>query len=139
MWALDAMMPKSTDEANSKGFLDHADNATMFAGVGMVKNVTKIPKLIKASKIYLSHPAKLSSRFSNPAHGTVGDLARKLKNGQIQASDIPPIEVTKINGKLYSANNRRLKAFQEAGAEIRTVPASKEQVRKIKQRLNKKR
>jgi len=94
------MMPQSTDVKNSKGFLDHADNATMVAPVGSIKNVTKIPKMIKASKIYLSHPAKLSSRFSNPIHGTVSDLARKLKSGQIKPYDIPPIEVATINGKL---------------------------------------
>ncbi|MCI5142133.1 MAG: hypothetical protein D3909_10530, partial [Candidatus Electrothrix sp. ATG1] len=90
-----------------------------------------------ASKIKLSHPAKLSSKFSNPKYGTVADLAAGLKNGSIKASDIPPIEIAKIKGKTYSANNRRLKAFQKAGVDVPTVPASKEQLRKIKERLSK--
>jgi hypothetical protein len=95
--------------------------------------------LRNANKIKLSHPAKLSSKFSNPAHGTVSDLAQGLKSGKVNAKDIPPVEITKIKGTTYSANNRRLRAFQEAGVDIPTVSASKGQVRKIKERISKKR
>jgi hypothetical protein len=33
--------------SNSKGFLDRADSATVLAGFGSIKNVTKIPKVYK--------------------------------------------------------------------------------------------
>ncbi|MGF7212418.1 RHS repeat-associated protein [Skermanella aerolata] len=87
--------------------------------------------------INLSHPASLSTPFSNSKHGTVNDLAQKLRSGDIKPEDIPAIEVAKIRGQLYSANNRRLRAFQEAGVNVPTIPASREQARKIKQRLQK--
>lgn len=88
------------------------------------------------AELNLSHPVNKSTPFSDPKHGTVGDLAEKLKKGE--AGDVPPIEVAKVNGKEYSANNRRLRAYKEAGVEVPTVSASKEQTRKIKQRLQKK-
>lgn len=86
----------------------------------------------------MSLPANLSKTFSDPKNGTLGDLAEKLKADPSLADNIPPIEVAKIKGKTYSANNRRLRAFQEAVVEVNTVPASKEPVRKIKQRLQNK-
>ncbi len=43
-WGLDAVSPKSTDVPNSKSFLDHADNATMVAGVGGIRNVAQKAK-----------------------------------------------------------------------------------------------
>ncbi|MBM9614519.1 hypothetical protein JWJ90_09475 [Desulfobulbus rhabdoformis] len=50
-FALDAMMPQSTDVPNSKGFLDHADNATMVAGGLSVANLAfKLPKIVKSAK-----------------------------------------------------------------------------------------
>jgi hypothetical protein len=89
---------------------------------------------VDPNSIELSHLAKLSSPFSNPAHGTVSDLAEALKKDPKIADKIPPIEIAKIKGKTYSANNRRLRAFQEANVPIPTVPATKDQVKKIKER-----
>ena len=57
-WALDAMAPQSTNVSNSKGALDYMDTATMVAPMGAIKNVTKIPKVIKAINSNLSHAAK---------------------------------------------------------------------------------
>jgi RHS repeat-associated protein len=118
--------------------------------------------------IHLSHDAKASTPFSLPKHGTVQDLADALIEDEIRISQeitknpnvvreqlnplaerIPEIEIeieiAKINGKTYSANNRRLKAFQIANKRlkvlgfsirIRTTRASKAQERKIRERMN---
>jgi len=89
---------------------------------------------VDPNTLELSHPAKLSTPFSNPKNGTVYDLAEALKKDPSLADKIPPVEVAKIKGKTYSANNRRTRAFQEAGVPIPTMPASKEQLKKIKER-----
>jgi RHS repeat-associated protein len=65
-------------------------------------------------EIQFSHPVRRSSRFSNPAHGTVSDLAVALRAEPSLASRISPVEILTHRGKTYSANNRRLLAFREA-------------------------
>jgi RHS repeat-associated protein len=53
-WAMDAMMPKSTDVSNSKGFLDHSYKATMVAPIGAGLKVTqlalRLPSTVKSAK-----------------------------------------------------------------------------------------
>ena len=43
----------------------------------------------------------------------------------MKASELPAIRAFRMNGKLYSLDNRRLKAFQDAGLKIKTVKATK--------------
>ena len=41
-----------------------------------------------------------------------------LKNKTINPKDIPPIRIVEKDGLTYTLDNRRLKAFQEAGVDI---------------------
>ena len=50
--------------------------------------------------------------------GGVEDLAAKLKAGQVDPSTIPPIRIVVKDGKVFTLDNRRLRAFQEAGIDI---------------------
>ena len=50
--------------------------------------------------------------------GGVEDLAAKLKSGQVDPSTIPPIRIVVKDGKVFTLDNRRLRAFQEAGIDI---------------------
>jgi RHS repeat-associated protein len=82
-------------------------------------------------EIHFSHPVRRSSKLSNPAHGTVADLATALRADPSLAARIPD------GGKLYSANNRRLLAFREAQAKIPTTPATRVEATKILRRTRK--
>ncbi|WP_444921818.1 hypothetical protein ACJJID_05460 [Microbulbifer sp. CnH-101-G] len=58
----------------------------------------------------------------------VEDLIQDLKSGKLNASDVPPIRVFSRDGKIYSLDNRRLKAFQEAAKPIRITPATPSEI-----------
>ncbi|MBN3516474.1 hypothetical protein [Vibrio neptunius] len=49
-------------------------------------------------------------------------LIDDLKSGKVTANDLPAIRTFERDGKVFSLDNRRLKAFQEAGVPIRTKP-----------------
>lgn len=55
-------------------------------------------------------------------------LIDDLKAGRITADDLPAIRVFEHDGKIYSLDNRRLKAFQEADISIRTKPATADEI-----------
>jgi len=47
--------------------------------------------------------------------GALTDTIKGLKNGSIKPEDIPPIRIFSTpDGKIWTLDNRRLKAFQEA-------------------------
>ncbi|HEX6235791.1 MAG TPA: DNRLRE domain-containing protein [Acidimicrobiales bacterium] len=46
---------------------------------------------------------------------TVSDLARGLRTGTVDPSDVPPIRLVEYKGRLFTLDNRRLAAFGEAG------------------------
>jgi len=50
--------------------------------------------------------------------GSVQELAAKLKSGQVDPSTIPSIRIVVKDGKVFTLDNRRLRAFQEAGIDI---------------------
>ncbi len=83
---------------------------------GISKNSSQI-KSMNPNAIRFSHDS-ISKRFSNG--DKVKDLTEGLKSGRIKAEDVPPIRITNRNGKTYTLDNRRLKAFQDAGIKIRT-------------------
>ena len=70
---------------------------------------------IDPSEIRFSQDS-ISGTFKNG--DSVADLAAKLKNGTVDPSSIPAIRLVERNGKIFTLDNRRLKAFQEAGIEI---------------------
>lgn len=55
-------------------------------------------------------------------------LIDDLKSGKVTANDLPAIRTFERDSKLYSLDNRRLKAFQEAGVPIRTRPATANEI-----------
>lgn len=55
-------------------------------------------------------------------------LVKDLVGGRVSADDLPPIRVFEKNGKTFTLDNRRLKAFQVAGKPINTVKATAEEI-----------
>jgi len=58
----------------------------------------------------------IAGNFKNG--GSVQDLAAQLKAGKVDPSTIPTIHIVVKDGKFFTLDNRRLKAFQEAGIDI---------------------
>ena len=50
--------------------------------------------------------------------GNVLELGAKLKAEQVDLSSIPPIRIVVKDGKVFTLDNRRLRASQEAGVDI---------------------
>jgi len=50
---------------------------------------------------------------------SVDDLIKGLKDGTIDPTEVEPIRIVERNGDIYSLDNRRLHAFQEAGVDVR--------------------
>ena len=46
------------------------------------------------------------------------DLTEGLKNGTINASEVKAIRLVEKDGKVFTLDNRRLKAFQDAGVDV---------------------
>jgi len=65
----------------------------------------------------------IAGNFKEKDKGSVYDLIDALKSGKVKPEDIPPIRVFEKDGKIYSLDNRRLYAFQQAGVKIRWVRA----------------
>ena len=59
---------------------------------------------------------------------SVTGLIDALKSGAVKASDLPAIRTFTRDGQLFSLDNRRLFAFQQAGVKIRTVPATASEI-----------
>lgn len=50
--------------------------------------------------------------------GSIDNLAKGLKDGSIDPSSVPAIRIVEKDGKIFTLDNRRLKAFQDAGVPI---------------------
>ena len=50
--------------------------------------------------------------------GSVEDLVAGLRNGSIDPSSIPAVRIVERNGQIFTLDNRRLHAFQQAGIDI---------------------
>ena len=59
---------------------------------------------------------------------SIKDLVSGLKSGKISPNDVPAIRVFQRNGRTYSLDNRRLKAFQDAGIPVRTRQATTSEI-----------
>ena len=68
----------------------------------------------------------ISNKFKDGT--SVKGLIDDLKAGNITSEDIPAIRVFEKDGKIYSLDNRRLKAFQDAGVPIRIQKATNKEV-----------
>lgn len=70
------------------------------------------PKRIRFSQRSIS-PAFRDARF-----GTVHDLARRLKSGELAPDAVEQVRIVLHAGMVFTLDNRRLKAFQDAGVEV---------------------
>jgi hypothetical protein len=68
--------------------------------------------------------------FTDERYGSVDDLVRKLRAGEIDATSFPPIRVVERDGVLWTLDNRRLEAFRQAGVHVPTVMAYEDEVRR---------
>ena len=104
LWALDAIMPQSTDVPDSMGALDYIDNASIVAPAGAIKNVTKLPKVVNAlKKMPFSEAKHLMSKWGKGSFDTVADSIRHHA-GKHGGDDI-----TKYLRKAASFNKRGAK------------------------------
>jgi len=71
---------------------------------------------IDPSRIRFSQNS-INSNFQRGV-GPVNDLIAGLRRGSINPSGIPPIRIVAKDGKIFTLDNRRLFAFQEAGVDI---------------------
>ncbi|MEK6153140.1 RHS repeat-associated core domain-containing protein [Flavobacteriaceae bacterium 3-367] len=104
-------LAKYADEAGSliKGFFKGSNRA--------VQSFDDLPDVgkIDPSKIKFSQNS-ISAEFKDG--GKVKDLTKGLEDGSINADDIPSIRITEKDGKIFTLDNRRLKAFQDAKVDI---------------------
>lgn len=89
---------------------------------GLPAQGTISPKAVR----FTQNSIKSSYKDGRTVQHTIDDL----KSGRVTADDIPPIRIFQRDGKIYSLDNRRLYAFQEAGVNIRFRRASADEVRK---------
>lgn len=92
-----------------KGLFKNSDNV-----VKSFDDLSDIGK-IDPSNVKFSQ-GSISKNFKDG--GSVEDLTKGLKDGSISPDDIPAIRVVEKDGKIFTLDNRRLKAFQDAGVEI---------------------
>lgn len=52
----------------------------------------------------------------------------KLRTGQVRSDSLPPIRIFRKDGNVFSLDNRRLYAAQQAGVRIKTVGATKSEI-----------
>ncbi|MBZ9731335.1 DUF6443 domain-containing protein [Salegentibacter sp. JZCK2] len=102
---------KYADEAGSllKNILTKGDN--------VVKSFDDLADAgkINASEVKFSQNS-ISGNFKDG--NSVESLTKGLKDGSIDPSSIPAVRITNKDGKIYTLDNRRLKAFQDAGIEV---------------------
>lgn len=77
-------------------------------------NESNIGTQPKSSEIRFSQNS-ISSRFKNGS--SVDDMITGLRSGTIDPNDVPAIRIFEKDGVLYTLDNRRLYAFQQAGIE----------------------
>ena len=60
--------------------------------------------------------------------GSVNDLIRKLRTDEVSPVALPPIRIFKKDGQIFSLDNRRLYAAQQAGVRVRTIGATQDEI-----------
>ena len=103
-------------------------NGIEFATKKSVSNINNVAKSVTKNFDGLEDVGKISPtevKFSqNSIKSTfsdgrsVSDLTKGLKDGTINPNDIPAIRITSKDGQIFSLDNRRLKAFQDAGVDV---------------------
>ncbi|GAA5504552.1 hypothetical protein Dxin01_04330 [Deinococcus xinjiangensis] len=62
--------------------------------------------------------------------GNLGQLIDGLKSGDIKPGSVEPIRLVEKDGKLFTLDNRRLYAYQQAGKDVPYRMATPEEVAK---------
>jgi len=106
-------------------------------GRGRAEEVGKEANSAKAGEVTMRDSGKINYTQDNMSSGfsdgrKVSDLTNALKSGQTKPENVKPIRVFQQDGQLNSLDNRRLKAHQDAGKPIATVPASNGEVAREK-------
>ena len=66
--------------------------------------------------------------FREPQFGTIDDLAQGLRTGRMQPDEVEPIRLVERESTLITLDNCRLQAFRQAGVEIPTRMATREEL-----------
>jgi len=61
---------------------------------------------------------------------SISDMANGLKNGTLDPTSVPPIRLVARDGEIFTLDNRRLIAFQEAGVDVPYRMATPEEIAK---------
>jgi hypothetical protein len=93
--------------------------------IGDNAEVTSVSGAVDASSVRFTQNS-IGSNFSDG--GSVNDLVTGLRNGSVDPNSLPPIRTFEVNGQLFSLDNRRLYAYQQAGIDIPTTPATSSQI-----------
>ncbi len=100
---------KNLGEFGFKKLFGKTDNIVKsfddLAGIGKIN-----PSDVKFSQ------GSISKNFKDGI--SIEDLTKGLKNGSISPNDVPAIRIVEKDGKIFTLDNRRLKAFQDAGVDI---------------------
>ena len=62
------------------------------------------------------------------APGSIEDLVSELKSGATNPANVEPIRLFERDDKLFTLDNRRLKAFRQAGMKIPYRTATKDEI-----------
>ncbi|MCU7840520.1 MAG: RHS repeat-associated core domain-containing protein [Candidatus Thiodiazotropha sp. (ex Troendleina suluensis)] len=87
--------------------------------------IGSIIRLRSANSIRFTQ-SSINKNFSDG--GSVNGLIRKLRTGEVSPNDLPPIRIFRKDGQIFSLDNRRLYAGQQAGVRIRTVGATQDEI-----------
>ena len=68
----------------------------------------------------------IGAKFSDGR--SVQGLVDGLKSGKVSPNDLPPIRTFQKDGLTYTLDNRRLFATHQAGVNVKTVPATTQEV-----------
>jgi hypothetical protein len=71
---------------------------------------------IESGKIRFSQDS-INANFK-PPFGSVDDFITDLKLGKVDPASIKPIRIVEKDGQVFTLDNRRLHAFQQAGIEV---------------------
>ncbi len=102
--ALGALAHNMCAKAGNGGFLDADEFRTLS------RNGNIDPSRIRFSQDSIARNFK-------PPYGSVDDLAMRLRGG-LSPSTIAPIRIVERRGKIFTLDNRRLYAFQQAGVSV---------------------
>lgn len=94
--------------------------AVVAGAIGLAMKKKKTTIKLSPDEIYYTQNSinRTWGMSTDHANESIYELLRKLQNGTIDVSDIPPIRVVKHSGKWYSLDNRRLYIFKLFGVKI---------------------